>query len=107
MTTIASPTVGGAVDNSVWWVRMEAGAAGPLHVVDAEQVWTVLEGTLRVDTSAETHELGPGDTVVVPAGTVRQVRSLQGVRALVCSRTGAVVRVPGEDGDRGVPEWMS
>lgn len=107
MTTIASPTVGDAVENSVWWVRMAPQSTGPRHVVDVEQVWTVLEGILRFEIADETHELVPGDTVVVPAGVVRQAHAPAEVRLLCCSRTGAVVRVPGEDGDRGTPPWMS
>lgn len=105
MTTIASPTVGGATEQSVWWVDMDPGQAGPAHVVDVEQVWTVLGGTLLVEVD-ETLTAHVGDTLVLPAGAVRRVHAPDGARALVCSRAGAKVSVPGETAGRGTPEWM-
>ena len=39
MTTHASPTQGGST-LAVWRVEMVAGAAGPQHSFDTEQVWT-------------------------------------------------------------------
>ena len=43
MTTLASPSQGGA-GQAVWRVDMRPGQAGPRHVIDTEQVWTVLAG---------------------------------------------------------------
>lgn len=39
MTTLASPTQGGA-QMAVWRVEVQPGIQGPEHVIDAEQVWT-------------------------------------------------------------------
>ncbi|WP_157186849.1 hypothetical protein [Nocardia jiangxiensis] len=52
MTTLASPTVGDTAGLSMWQVDMTAGASGPLHVFDSEQIWTVLDGELSVPTCA-------------------------------------------------------
>ena len=64
MTTLASPTQGGA-GHSVWRVDMRPGQAGPLHAIDTEQVWTVLDGSATVELDGEAHTVGPGDTLVV------------------------------------------
>jgi quercetin dioxygenase-like cupin family protein len=72
MTTLASPSQGQAAI-SVWRVDMRPGQAGPLHGVDAEQVWAVLEGGARVLLGPDTVTVGPGDTIVMPANVPRRV----------------------------------
>ncbi|WP_181784795.1 cupin domain-containing protein [Pseudonocardia pini] len=103
MTTLASPTLGGA-GQSLWQVRMRPGQAGPEHVMDREQVWTVVEGTMTVEPFGE---LGAGDTVVLPAGVARRVvAGSEGVSALVTGAGDGRALLP--DGtDRGVPDWIA
>lgn len=72
MTTLASPTVGNAA-NPLWKVEAPAGQPGPLHCIDTEQVWTLLDGTATVTTADRTAELAPGDTVVIPAHLPRRL----------------------------------
>ncbi|WP_460308915.1 cupin domain-containing protein [Actinocorallia aurea] len=68
MTTLASPTLGQAA-TSVWRVDAAPGASdGPLHVIDAEQVWTFLSGTAIVEAGGRAETLAAGDTIVIPAG---------------------------------------
>ena len=64
MTTLASPTLGATAALSMWQVEMAAGAQGPPHVFDSEQVRTVLEGQLAAVVAGEESELRAGDTVV-------------------------------------------
>ena len=47
MTTLASPTLGATEGLSLWKVEMAAGASGPRHVFDSEQLWTVQAGRRR------------------------------------------------------------
>ncbi|WP_090946727.1 cupin domain-containing protein [Nonomuraea jiangxiensis] len=107
MTTFASPTQGGA-SRSLWRVDARPGAVGPVHDFDCEQVWTWLDGAAVVELGEERFEVGAGDTVVMPARTVRRV--------LADPRSGysAVVTAPGEakaftaDGTEfGVPPWIA
>jgi quercetin dioxygenase-like cupin family protein len=107
MTTLASPSQGPTAGLSLWLAEMRAGQQGPLHVFDAEQVWHLLSGAaeITVDGGAPL-VLGPGDTVVLPAGAERQVRTGTGARLVVCGHGGAVVRVPGEAESRGTPPWI-
>jgi quercetin dioxygenase-like cupin family protein len=107
MTTLASPTLGGA-GHAVWRVDMRRGQAGPAHAFDVEQVWTVLRGGAIVELSGEAHELRAGDTVVIPAAAERRIvaDAAAGFSGLVTAPAGARVTLP--DGtDRGVPPWIA
>lgn len=107
MTTAASPSLGGTERLNVWWVEMPAGAAGPDHVVDSEQVWSLVQGRARVTNDDATADLEPGDTAVLPAATARQVFALTDLHAVVVGFGTATVAVPGETSSRGTPPWVS
>lgn len=107
MTTLASPTQGGSAQ-SVWRVDMPPGKAGPEHLFDAEQVWTVLEGGVTVEVDGEAHSLVPGDTAVVPAAVPRRMTAdpAAGLAALVASPSaGRALLADGTD--KGVPPWIA
>lgn len=106
MTTHASPTQGGAA-LAVWRVEMAPGAAGPVHTFDVEQVWTTLEGAATIELDGEPVTVGPGDTVVMPAGAQRQVRAdpAAGFRAVVAARAGA--RACALGGEPVLPAWIA
>ncbi|MBX6356676.1 MAG: cupin domain-containing protein [Micromonosporaceae bacterium] len=117
MTTLASPTQGGA-GQAVWRVDMRPGQAGPLHAMDAEQIWTVLAGQATVALGTGTVALAPGDTLVIPADAPRRVvaDATRGFAAIVVAPAGtraypldgtvvaADCAVP--DGDKLVPAWV-
>ncbi|MFD8530273.1 cupin domain-containing protein [Streptosporangium canum] len=117
MTTLASPTQGGS-GQVVWRVDMRPGQAGPLHAIDTEQVWTVLEGGATVELGDEKLTVGPGDTLVLPADVPRRLTSdpAAGLAAIVVAPAGmrAYViddtRVPADcatpDGDKVLPAWV-
>ena len=106
MTTLASPSQGPTVGLSMWLVEMRAGQQGPTHVFDTEQIWHLIEGEAEVTVNAGKLVLGPGDTVVLPAGAERQVSARVGAQLVVCGRGDAIVRVPGEAAPRGTPPWI-
>ena len=107
MITLASPTLGGSAGLSLWRVSMRAGARGPQHVVDSEQLWTVLAGAVTITLGGEAHDLRSGDTIVVPAGVERQVEAVRPAQLLVCGYGTASVSVPGEEAPRGTPPWIA
>jgi quercetin dioxygenase-like cupin family protein len=107
MTTLASPTLGPTSCLSMWRVEMTAGAQGPPHVFDSEQLWTVVEGEVSVAVDGQTAALAAGDTIVLPAGVERRISATTAVRLLVCGRGDAVARVPGEEAPRGTPAWIA
>jgi quercetin dioxygenase-like cupin family protein len=117
MTTLASPTQGGA-GHAVWRVDMRAGQAGPLHAIDTEQVWTVLDGGASVELDGQVLTVGPGDTLVLPADAPRRVSAdpTVGLAAIAVAPPGTraypldgstvspTCAVP--DGDKLVPAWV-
>jgi quercetin dioxygenase-like cupin family protein len=106
MTTLASPTIGGA-GHAVWRVDMRRGQAGPAHAFDVEQVWTVVRGGATVVLAGEALAVTAGDTVVMPAVTERRILAdpQDGFAAIVSAPAGARATLP--DGtDKGVPAWI-
>lgn len=106
MTTLASPTLGHAT-SSLWLVEMNPDVAGPMHAFAEEVVWAVTAGsaTLRVDDVER--RLGPGDTVVLPGGSMRQfVAGTDGCTAVATTAgTGEVTRQDGHPA--GTPPWVA
>ena len=110
MTTLASPTQGGA-GQAVWRVDMRPGQAGPLHAIDTEQVWTVLDG--------ERLPVGPGDTLILPADAPRRVSAdpvagfaaiavaPAGTRAYTLDGTRVAPGCAVPDGDKLIPAWVA
>lgn len=105
MTTLASPTQGGA-GQALWRVDMQAGAAGPAHAFDTEQIWTLLDGGATMELGGETLTMTPGDTAVLPAGVLRRVFAdpEKGCAAIVTGLGGGCAATP--DGIRVVPAWV-
>ena len=115
MTTLASPTQGGA-GQAVWRVEMRAGRSGPPHAMDTEQIWTVLSGAATVELAGQSLTIEPGDTLVIPADTPRRVsvEGPAGFAAMVVAPGGTrayrlddPTHAPGAvpDGDKLVPDW--
>jgi len=108
MTTLASPSLGGAA-TSIW--RVEVGPdnpPGPEHVIDTEQVWTILSGGATVMVADQRTRLRAGDTIVIPGAEVRQVTGDpgEGFAAIVTSAAGAGARLPGAT-EFATPPWIA
>ena len=118
MTTLASPAQGGA-GQAVWRVDMRPGQAGPLHAIDTEQVWTVLEGGAAVELDGQVLTVGPGDTLILPADAPRRVSAdpaagfaaiavaPAGTRAYTLDDTRVAPGCAVPDGDKLVPAWVA
>jgi quercetin dioxygenase-like cupin family protein len=107
MTTLASPTLG-AAERPLWRVDVIPGApAGPLHVINVEQIWTFTAGGAEVELEGETFQIQAGDTIVVPGDAERRVTGdpERGFTAIVTSAAGARAWVVPKDGDGVVPPW--
>ena len=107
MTTLASPTLGATSGRSLWLVDMTAGATGPMHVFDSEQIWTMIGGQAEIEIDGVAHPLDAGDTLVIPAEAERQVRATTACRMLVTGEATATASIPGEPEPRGTPAWIS
>lgn len=106
MTTLASPTQGGAA-SSLWLVEMNPGAIGPVHAFDAEVLWSTTAGEARLLVDGVERLLTAGDTVVLPAGVMRQlVAGPDGFTAVATTAgRGEVTRDDGSSA--GVPPWVA
>jgi len=115
MTTLASPGQGSA-GLPIWRVDMAPERSGPLHGIDAEQVWTVLEGSATVVLGTGTIEAGVGDTLVLPPDVPRRITAgVHGMSAIVVAPAGMraypldgtipAVTCAVPDGDKLIPAW--
>lgn len=105
MTTLASPSLGQAA-LSMWRVDMAAGASGPLHGIDAEQIWTVVEGAASVEIDGEVTDLVAGDTVIIPADAVRRFSSAASDFAAIVVAPPHMQAYPLPGGAKLVPGWV-
>jgi quercetin dioxygenase-like cupin family protein len=117
MTTLASPTQGSA-EQAVWRVDMQPGQSGPLHGIDAEQVWAVLDGAATVQLGTERFAVERGDAVVIPADVPRRITAdaQSGFAAVVTGPASlrAYVLREADDGEQApasavekvVPAWV-
>ncbi|KJS57254.1 cupin domain-containing protein [Streptomyces rubellomurinus] len=118
MTTYASPTQG-ATSLALWRVEMAADRQGPLHAMDAEQIWTFLTGSATVLLGDDTHTVTAGDTLVLPAGVARRITSVEAFTAVVAAPSpsraynpdavtppGACAAAPRDD-ERVLPAWIA
>lgn len=120
MTTYASPTQGGT-EAALWRVDMAAATSGPYHAIDADQIWTVLTGSLTADVDGEKLTVSTGDTLVLPADVPRQLHSdtESGVSAIVTCPAGALAYNPNDitppgacgmapkEAERILPPWIA
>lgn len=118
MTTLASPTQGNSAQ-AVWRVEMMPGHSGPLHGIDAVQVWTVLDGGASVEVGAESAVLAPGDTIVLPADVARRITAHEqaglvalvaapaAMRAYVLRGSAAGPHPAATESDKVVPAWVA
>ena len=107
MTTFASPTLG-AAERPIWRVDVTGDApAGPLHVINVEQVWVFLEGGAEVAIDGEKTTVRAGDTVVVPGEVERKFTAdpETGFSAIVTAPAGVRAWPAPRDGEGIVPPW--
>lgn len=106
MTTLASPSVGLSHAISMWRVDMEPGQSGPSHVIDQEQIWTLLDGQAEVTVGTDTFVLEAGDTALFPAGQPRRVHSLTTAFFVVCGSSTSLAFSDGGPVDGVQPPWI-
>ena len=85
---------------------MAAGARGPVHTADGEQVWSVLSGALEAIVAGESCPASAGETLLLAAGVERQILAVTDFVALVASGSGATVTTPDSPASRPLP-WAA
>ncbi|WP_028059910.1 cupin domain-containing protein [Candidatus Solirubrobacter pratensis] len=102
ITGLASPSRGSA-DTSAWRVRLAPGHASPLHSLDREEVFVVLEGELTARYATHDERVGAGGALIVKPGAEFSLIAEDGPAEAVC-----MLPVGGTallDGERIVPPW--
>lgn len=105
-TTIASPQIGGTEGTSLFTVQLQEGASGPAHVMDSEQIWHVLTGTVTCLVDGSSHTLQAGDTIRIAGDIVRQFTANTDASMLVAGRSEALAR-PDSDPTPIAPPWLA
>jgi quercetin dioxygenase-like cupin family protein len=76
-TTLSDTPHSDTPHSSISIVGWEPGQTSPIHChPEADEIYHVLEGEGLFDDGRTERRLGPGDTVIFPAGEVHRVRSL-------------------------------
>ncbi|GAA4412287.1 cupin domain-containing protein [Actinokineospora soli] len=96
MVHLAAPSAG-STELSTWRVHMPAGNAGPAHVLDREQVFMPVSGSVEIIVDGVAEVCGAGEAAVLPAGSTRAIRALADVDALVAMPAGAVLTAEGRE----------
>jgi quercetin dioxygenase-like cupin family protein len=95
----------GSSELSLWQIELAPGSTSPRHHMDREEVFLGLEGHAVAEIDGAEHVLGPGDCLILPAGTDFTLHVPgEPFRAVACVPAGAqAVMVP--DGATFVPPW--
>ncbi|MCX5213701.1 cupin domain-containing protein [Kitasatospora sp. NBC_00240] len=105
-TSYAS-TASGSTELCAWRLDVPAGSVGVPHTVGREEILLLLSGSLLITLDDEERKVLPGDTAIVPAGTVLKVDNPDDrpARAWVTTSTGLTATLP--DGSVFTPPWAS
>jgi quercetin dioxygenase-like cupin family protein len=103
-TSLATPSRG-STETSVWTVEIAPGSPGQPHRITREEVFVVLAGTAAVGLAGDTSLAGPGDAIVVPAGTTFTLAAAgdEPLRALCVLPVGG--QAQHDDGEPFTPPW--
>jgi mannose-6-phosphate isomerase-like protein (cupin superfamily) len=83
ITGLAAPSRG-ARDIAAWRLRLRAGQPSPVHALDREEVFVVLEGALTARFADRDETAGAGGALIVPAGEEFSLVAEGGVVEAVC-----------------------
>lgn len=101
---LAAPSRG-ATETMAWRITFGPGQRLPEHTHDHEEVFHVLEGSLTTSIDGEETRIGPGDTVMIPAGvrhtSFTDETSTASLLSIMPSGT-AMIR---DTGERVSPPW--
>ena|SRR5215469_2942309 len=95
----------GSRELCAWRLEVAPATTGLRHQVTREEVLCLLTGGLRAELDGETHDLGPGDVLVVPAGSTFGADNPASEPATAWVTTSAGLRAVLPDGTWFQPPW--
>lgn len=104
VTGYAAPSRG-ARETNVWRLRLPASEPAVPHALDREEIFVGLSGRALAEIGGEEHELGAGDTLIVPPNVTFSIRGLgpEEFEAMVIAPVG--VHAILQNGERFAPPW--
>jgi quercetin dioxygenase-like cupin family protein len=104
ITGYASPSRG-SKHVAAWRIRLEPGAASPVHELTHGEAFIVLAGKGTFEVGGTVHEVGPGDSISVPPDTAFRLANDAGepFETFACMVAGGQARLP--DGKVITPPW--
>jgi quercetin dioxygenase-like cupin family protein len=105
ITGAASPSRG-STQTSLWRVNLAPGSQVPGHVLDHEEIFHALAGTLIATVDGERQTVGAGDTLIVRPGAMLQIEVPAEIHfeAVVVLPVGALARFAA-GGEPFPPPW--
>jgi len=101
--SLATPSRGSS-ETSVWRARLTSALQTPPHRLTREEVFVVLDGTLRVVLDGRTSEARSGDAIVVPPNTEVALSCVgESAEVLCCLPVGGQAQIG--DGAPFTPPW--
>jgi quercetin dioxygenase-like cupin family protein len=96
----------GSTQTSLWRVNLAPGSQVPGHLLDHEEIFHALSGTLIATVGGERQTVSAGDTLIVPPGTELQIEvpSDERFEAVVVLPVGAQARFAA-GGEPFAPPW--
>ena len=107
VTGYAAPSRGTSAV-SMWQIELAPGSTSPPHYMDCEEVFLGVHGHAVASIDENNHPLGPGDCLILPAGTTFtfHVPGDEPFRAVACIPVGGqATMVP--DGPTFAPPWAA
>jgi quercetin dioxygenase-like cupin family protein len=107
VTAYAAPSRG-ASELSLWRLELAPGSTSPQHHMDREEVFLGLEGSVVATVDGIEHRLGPGDCLILPAGSAFtfHVPGSTPFRGVGCLPSGSIATMSA-DGTTLVPPWTA
>jgi mannose-6-phosphate isomerase-like protein (cupin superfamily) len=105
ITGYAAPSRG-ATQVSLWRIELAPGASSPLHEMDVEEVFLGISGEAAVVVGGTESTIGPGDCLILPAGTpfTLTAGTEHSFQAVACMTAGGkATMLPG--GETFLPPW--
>lgn len=101
----ASPSRG-STQTSLWRVNLAPGSQVPGHILDREEIFHALSGTLLATVDGEQQMVQAGDTLIVRPGSVLQIAVPEGAsfEAVVALPVGGLARFAA-GGEPFTPPW--
>ena len=105
ITGAASPSRG-ASQTCLWRIDLAPGCTVPAHILDHEEIFHALSGTLVATVDGEQHRVDVGDTLIVRPGATLQISVPPEARfqAVVVLPAGSLARFAA-GGDPFTPPW--